>query len=292
MHGELVNSPSLGAKVYLGTALMMSEEEKRFRHKELLEEFTQYPVPKVTDEFLTGVGEKLVESGFKPGAQPLQLDDILAAYGSAKNGRLLIFDYDGTLTPIVNNPDEAVPSFALLEALRRLVSNQCNDVFIVSGRSQQFLEHHFRHVRGLGLSAEHGCFLKLPDRDEWLDLTKDKDMGWKDEVEMVFQVLEQSFPNSWIERKEIAMVWHYRNAANHDLCLEKAKEAKTFLESDAHQALDLEVILGKANLEARPRSLNKGTIVKDLMIASFQFEIDNRFVLCAGDDTTDEGKYC
>jgi trehalose 6-phosphate synthase/phosphatase len=48
---------------------------------------------------------------------------------------------------------------------------------------------------------------------------------------------------------------------------------------------DVEVMVGKANLEVRPRFVNKGEIAKRLVI-----EYDSPdFVLCLGDDFTDEG---
>ena len=50
-------------------------------------------------------------------------------------------------------------------------------------------------------------------------------------------------------------------------------------------------MLGKANLEVRPKFLNKGSMAKTLMKETFGTE-EEGFVLCAGDDTTDEGKFC
>lgn len=47
---------------------------------------------------------------------------------------------------------------------------------------------------------------------------------------------------------------------------------------------------GKANLEVRPRFVNKGEIAKRLVKAYGEGEGDPpEFVLCLGDDFTDEG---
>lgn len=51
---------------------------------------------------------------------------------------------------------------------------------------------------------------------------------------------------------------------------------------------DVEVMEGKANLEVRPRFVNKGEIAKRLIL-SYGDE-PPEFVLCLGDDFTDEGK--
>lgn len=48
----------------------------------------------------------------------------------------------------------------------------------------------------------------------------------------------------------------------------------------------IEILTGKANLEVRPRDINKGEIVGRL-VKEHADELD--FVFCAGDDKTDEG---
>lgn len=57
---------------------------------------------------------------------------------------------------------------------------------------------------------------------------------------------------------------------------------------------DVEVMTGKANVEVRPKFVNKGEIVKRL-VADYGEGPDDmpEFVLCLGDDVTDEGtSYC
>jgi trehalose 6-phosphate synthase/phosphatase len=48
----------------------------------------------------------------------------------------------------------------------------------------------------------------------------------------------------------------------------------------------IEILTGKANLEVRPRDINKGEIVGRL-VKEYAENLD--FVFCAGDDKTDEG---
>ncbi len=59
---------------------------------------------------------------------------------------------------------------------------------------------------------------------------------------------------------------------------------------------DVEVMTGKANLEVRPKFVNKGEIAKRLVQAYGDKPNDRPdFVLCLGDDFTDEGvlsHYC
>jgi trehalose 6-phosphate phosphatase len=51
---------------------------------------------------------------------------------------VILFDYDGSLAPIVDHPDDAVPLPAALDALRRLAV-QVGRVGLVSGRTVEFL---------------------------------------------------------------------------------------------------------------------------------------------------------
>lgn len=53
---------------------------------------------------------------------------------------------------------------------------------------------------------------------------------------------------------------------------------------------NIEVMMGKANLEVRPKFVNKGEIVKKLVADYGEGPEDvPEFVLCMGDDYTDEG---
>jgi trehalose 6-phosphate synthase/phosphatase len=55
---------------------------------------------------------------------------------------------------------------------------------------------------------------------------------------------------------------------------------------------DVEVMTGKANLEVRPRFVNKGEIAKRLVVEYGDGPGQApEFVLCLGDDFTDEGMF-
>lgn len=49
----------------------------------------------------------------------------------------------------------------------------------------------------------------------------------------------------------------------------------------------MEILLGKKNIEVRPASINKGEIVKRILAQ----HPDADFVICAGDDKTDEDMF-
>jgi trehalose 6-phosphate synthase/phosphatase len=94
-------------------------------------------------------------------------------------------------------------------------------------------------------------------------------------------------PGSFVETKKIALTWHYRRA-DPEYGEHQARECKRQLERTVAKNWDVEVMAGKANLEVRPRFVNKGEIAKRL-IESFGEELG--FVFCLGDDYTDEGMF-
>ena len=81
----------------------------------------------------------------------------------------------------------AVPSSDALKAVTLLTSDPRNVVWFISGRGGEFLEQHLDHVKGLGMSAEHGGFMRDPGVEKWSNLTEELDMSWMAEVNEVFK---------------------------------------------------------------------------------------------------------
>lgn len=221
-------------------------------------------------------------------AQPLEAAHILATYGPAKK-RLLLFDYDGTLTPIVEDPAKAILSDEAIRSIQTLTSDPRNDVWVISGRSQTFLEQCLGNVSGLGLVAEHGAFVRYPEANIWEDLAQKADMSWQEDVVKIFQSYVDLTPGSRIEKKRVAVVWHFRQA-NQDFAALQAAECKKQLEGTVAGKYPLDIVNGKCVLEARPTFVNKGQIAQRLIddIRHSTGKAPN-FVLCIGDDATDEG---
>ncbi|KAG2524895.1 hypothetical protein BBO99_00005047 [Phytophthora kernoviae] len=98
---------------------------------------------------------------------------IVQAYRNAQN-RVIILDYDRTLTPQHSLlPLAAVgPNFkSLLDALS---ADKRNTVFIVSGRERKFLETWLNGVR-VGVAAEDGFFYRMNlsnTREQWKTMSK------------------------------------------------------------------------------------------------------------------------
>lgn len=205
--------------------------------------------------------------------------------------RYFFLDYDGTLTPIVKTPAAAVPGSKTLESLQKLTADPLNKVFVISGRDQATLEHWLGGIESLGMSAEHGCFLKLPggSKDDWQDLIADHNDEWKVEVMQVFEYFTERTPGSFVERKSASLTWHYRQC-DPEFGSWQAKQCQSLLENTISGKMSVEILAGKKNLEVRPISINKGQTLRRILSEGTD-RIQADFVFCAGDDRTDEDMF-
>lgn len=81
----------------------------------------------------------------------------------------------------------ALPTEQTLDALTRLSADPKNKVYIISGRDGEFLEQNLGHIKHMGMSAEHGGFMKEAGAETWTNFTEKLDMGWLKEVEEIFK---------------------------------------------------------------------------------------------------------
>jgi trehalose 6-phosphate synthase/phosphatase len=176
----------LGVAAAINQGLTMSQEEKERRHAEVYEQVTSHS----SGCWAASVLKVLLENiGGEHSAHETPFVDktvMKEKYDAAKK-RLMLFDYDGTLTPIVKVPSEATPTPRTLAAISKLAEDPRNIVYLISGRDGDFLDEHWGHVKSLGLSAEHGCFLRPPGGEGWKGLTEKLDMSWMSEVQEIFQ---------------------------------------------------------------------------------------------------------
>ncbi|GJJ14983.1 hypothetical protein Clacol_009253 [Clathrus columnatus] len=285
----------------INRGLLMSSTEKQRRHESLYKVVTTH-----TSRHWAAVLVKFLLSQISQenAAQTPYLDAtrLSSAYHNAKK-RLILLDYDGTLAPIVKVPSAAVPSTETLEALSRLTEDSQNLVYIISGRDSEFLVQHLGHITKLGMSAEHGCFVKEPASSEWSNLTTQLDMSWMNEVREIFEYYTERTTGSFIELKKSSITWHYR-ASDPEWGVFQCRQCLDLLENNLVHKRPIEgtlkylflrasltyystVLVGKKNLEVRPIAVNKGEIVKRLLYN----HPDTEFVFCAGDDKTDEDMF-
>ncbi|CCJ29194.1 unnamed protein product, partial [Pneumocystis jirovecii] len=269
----------------INEALCISESEKKTRQIKLYNYVTKNTIQTWTSSFISRLLTNLATFNYNQVTPVIDTTLLIDTYRKANN-RLFLFDYDGTLTPIVKDPLIAVPSRRLIHVLQALAENSKNQVWIISGRDQNFLAQWFDNIPQLGLSAEHGCFMRFPNTFDWVDLTENMDLSWQEEVYKIFEYYTERTQGSFIEQKRCTLTWHYRRA-DPDYGLFQALECQNHLESLITSNYDVEVLNGKANIEVRPFFINKGRVANQLLNMYKDEKPD--FVFSAGDDKTDEG---
>jgi trehalose-phosphatase len=283
--GALLVNPwdHVGLAHSMNEALSMPPEERGIRFDQLFKQVNNHSASIWAHSFIKELERvtKIPEQPFP--TRLLDFELMLNSFMASKR-RLLLFDYDGTLTPIVKIPSAALPSLEMLKALEILTQNPQNDIYIISGRDQVFLDKWLGNVKNLGFSAEHGSFLKYPD-GEWINLAQEIDFTWKKQVAEIFAFYEERTQGSFTEHKVCSITWHYR-LADPDYGSFQAKECQSHLQDAIRSKIPVEVIVGKKNLEVRPSQMNKGEIVKRLIKNK-----DYDFIFCAGDDRTDEDMF-
>lgn len=185
-----------GVAQQINYALTMSSDKKTAMHLNLFRHVTTKNVQTWSDALIKRL-LIVLGSHNKNFATPL-LDRaaLLKQYRSAKK-RLFMFDYDGTLTPIVKDPASAIPSERVIRTLKALASDIQNAVWIISGRDQEFLSRYLGDIPELGFSAEHGSFMRHPRSTEWENLAETFDMTWQKEVMECFQKYTEKTPGNF-----------------------------------------------------------------------------------------------
>ncbi|MGF7078322.1 bifunctional alpha,alpha-trehalose-phosphate synthase (UDP-forming)/trehalose-phosphatase [Mucilaginibacter sp. UYCu711] len=205
---------------------------------------------------------------------------LLDAYASAKH-RLILLDYDGTLVPFAKEPRLALPPNELLALLNKLAAIACNDIYIISGRDSITLNNWLGHLP-VGLVAEHGAKIRLID-GEWKSNTIVKD-EYLAGVEILMAKYVSKCPHSFIEHKEFSLAWHYRNA---EIFQGKKRAEELYKALMIYTGpLPLDVLNGDKVVEVRNRLVNKGLAVLEILKTKA-----HDFILCLGDDQTDEDMF-
>jgi trehalose 6-phosphate synthase/phosphatase len=263
-------------------ALNMPLQEQRHRMVMMQRRLQEYDVVKWVNDFLEQLKETKKEQQ-KLTVKTLDektLHVICRHYAEAKK-RFFLIDYDGTLVPITRLPAEAVPTERVKEFLASISSDPDNHVAIISGRDAATMEKWFGYLP-LTLVAEHGASLKMRN-EAWQQLVTVSD-HWKDQVRRIMQIFVTRCVGSFIEEKINTLAWHYRNTQV-DLGFARSRELINNL-SQLIQNTPLQVIDGNKVVEIRMAGFDKGTITMRMLN-----ETQPDFVLCIGDDTTDEDMF-
>jgi trehalose 6-phosphate synthase/phosphatase len=263
-------------------ALAMPIYEQRNRMSLMQRRLQEYDVFRWVNDFM----DQLAQVKLEQQKQAVKLLDDKAIAGirrhylRAKN-RCLLLDYDGTLVPFSRIPSEAAPDNAVKDLLLRLSGDPRNHVVIISGRDIPSLDR-WLGTLPISLVAEHGASFKARN-GSWQQMVSVSDL-WKEEIRRMMQLFVLRCAGSFIEEKTNTLAWHYRNTQG-GLGFSRSRELLNTL-SQLIQNTTLQVIDGNKVIEVRIAGFDKGATA--LRIVG---EMDPDFVLCMGDDTTDEDMF-
>ena len=213
---------------------------------------------------------------------PSALEDRRLESRLANSKIALFLDYDGTLTPIVNDPSQAVLSQQSREVLEKLAT-LC-PVIILSGRDVQDV----RTMVGLEniiYAGSHG-FDVVDRRGEKLANTNwDRFLPTLDAVEENLRHESKSLPGVLVERKKFAVAVHYRKVSSSNLVILKRRFNQV-----AARFPSLKKTKGKKIFELIPDvDWNKGTALISL-IDTLGLK-SKGLPIFIGDDITDEDAF-
>lgn len=199
-----------------------------------------------------------------------------------KSNLLMMLDYDGTLTPIVESPEDALLPRKTASVLKSLLSQKNIEIVVVSGRDSQFLGEQLKDIN-VSMAAEHGAKFYSVDKKRWQSLVHTDKRMW---YSMAYQIMEDytgRVPGSFVEKKEYALSWHYRKSPA-DFANYQARK----LEEDLQIGLaniPVTVLPGKKIVEVRAMEANKGSFARWYLDTYGQ---DAKVIIAIGDDRTDE----
>lgn len=264
-------------------ALKMPKKEQKLRILSMKSRISQYDVQRWASDFieqLNTVKQVQLEQNQRV-LSATHTGEILSAYNSAKK-RVLFLDYDGTLrnfTPDYASSRLAPPKY-LLKILEKLGNKRSSEVYIISGRPHSTLEKWLGHLP-VNLVAEHGAWIK--QNGAWSQ-QKFSTREFKKGILPILKRFTERTPGARIEEKTSALVWHYRNVATELAYTRRAslrRELGTVIDNN-----EFGIYSGSKIIEIKPRNVHKGETVKRVLKNN-----SSEFILCIGDDYTDEDMF-
>ncbi|MFC0447892.1 trehalose-phosphatase [Rhodococcus jostii] len=204
---------------------------------------------------------------------PIELRRALSRV--ARTPRLLVAsDYDGTMAPIVSDPEKAFPHAESVRALRALASLAGTTAAVISGRALKDLAALSRLPAEVQLVGSHGSefdigFIHAIDADAKKLLV---------EITEELTRISTLHPGTSVEAKPASVALHVRNAD-----AEEGPQALAAVRADAGQRVGVQVTEGKSVIELAVVATDKGHAL-DLI----RHQDGATAAVFVGDDVTDE----
>lgn len=202
--------------------------------------------------------------------------------------KILILDFDGTLTPIVKSPNQAKLSKRMKNLLTKLSKKEGFYLAILSGRELKNLKKRI-NLQNVIYAGNHGLEGEILGK-KYLFPVPSKALWTLGNIQKQLNQIADKFKGTFIEDKGLTLSFHYRLVDKQQI-----SEIKLLI----NQALKpyitnglVSVIAGKKVIDITPNvNWSKGHFA-DLIIKKITDRIKTRPVaIVIGDDTTDENVF-
>lgn len=232
---------------------------------------------------------------FSPQTHHPSAIECFERFRAAASGKLLtvFLDYDGTISPIVNKPDEAFMSDEMRAAVQRVAS--LYPTAIISGRAREKV-YDFVRLPELYYAGSHGLDIVAPSAEGSSQRDLHQPAPWAPEVmDAVYKecvAAVANIPGASVDHNKFCVSVHYRNC--------EAKEDWTRVKAvvDACVAADparLKQAEGRKVFEVKPRvAWDKGKALSYLLSQlglEGKYDAGEVLSLYFGDDHTDEDAF-
>ncbi|KAE9608024.1 putative trehalose-phosphatase [Lupinus albus] len=226
---------------------------------------------------------------------PSALDMFDQIMEASRGKQIVMFlDYDGTLSPIVEDPDRAYMSNSMRKTLRKLARSF--PTAIVTGRCKDKV-YNFVRLEELYYAGSHGLDIKGPSRSsKYIKNRKAETLIFQPASQFLPMIDEayqklvdetKSIPGSLVENNKFCVSVHFR-CVDEKKWSELAHQVKSVLKNYPK----LRLTQGRKVLEIRPNiKWDKGTALEFLLESLGLANCNDFFPIYIGDDQSDEDAF-
>lgn len=211
----------------------------------------------------------------------LSLDSFFNELKSANN-RILMLDYDGTLSPFTVDRNNAAPYPGAIDILEKIISDGGTRLIVISGRPMDDLRRLLNMKNQPEMWGSHGAERYSPEHGY---TAYEIPGSTRDALETIRKWSVNKKLESFMENKPLGIAFHWRG-----LSPEQEKKITDTVEGEWKNRLseyDLELMSFDGGIEIRHIAINKGSAV-DAVIRDYGGDYMAAYM---GDDLTDEDAF-
>lgn len=212
---------------------------------------------------------------------PNELEQFFEKLPQAEK-RLLMLDYDGTLSPFVPDRNRAFPYEGVIPRLQRLVDSKSTRTVIVTGRAVEHIKPLLKLERLPEIFGSHGWEHFSPHRGYKIE---EADPEMQKGMSEALQYIRENNLENYLERKPVSLAIHFRGVNR-----VKALEIREKISHNWDRITnDFPLVYSEfdGGLELKFPGYNKGDVVKTIM-ADYPADTAAAYL---GDDLTDEDAF-